>query len=102
LPAFVAGHGVTPQELGYVLGAATATRLVSAPLIGRAADRTLRGCVAGRGETEVGYMNRWVPGAVAVRRALRPVVNDRTLDGRHRFVGDIVRCDWHAYSVKLS
>jgi PPP family 3-phenylpropionic acid transporter len=39
LPAFVTAHGVSPRELGFVLGTATATRLVSAPLVGRAADR---------------------------------------------------------------
>src|SRR5678815_1568034 len=39
LPAFVSAHGVSPQELGFVLGAATATRLASAPLVGRVADR---------------------------------------------------------------
>jgi PPP family 3-phenylpropionic acid transporter len=39
LPAFVSAHGVTPQELGFVLGTATATRLASTPLFGRAADR---------------------------------------------------------------
>jgi len=39
LPAFVSAHGVSPQELGVVLGAATATRLASAPLVGRTADR---------------------------------------------------------------
>lgn len=39
LPAFVSARGVLPRELGWVLGAATATRLASTPLVGRVADR---------------------------------------------------------------
>jgi len=39
LPAFVSARGISSEELGLILGAATATRLASAPLLGRAADR---------------------------------------------------------------
>src|SRR4051812_50191826 len=35
LPAFVSSRGIAPEELGLVLGAGTAVRLVSAPLAGR-------------------------------------------------------------------
>jgi PPP family 3-phenylpropionic acid transporter len=38
LPAVLAGHGLSPQEVGAVLAAGSATRLVAAPLLGRAAD----------------------------------------------------------------
>lgn len=39
LPAFLAGRGLGAGELGIVLGAATAVRLVSGPIAGRVADR---------------------------------------------------------------
>jgi PPP family 3-phenylpropionic acid transporter len=39
LPAFLAGRGLGPEELGFVLGAATALRLISGPIAGRVADR---------------------------------------------------------------
>src|SRR5262245_20880417 len=39
LPAFLAEHGLAPEQLGLVLGAATALRLVCGPLAGRLADR---------------------------------------------------------------
>jgi MFS transporter, PPP family, 3-phenylpropionic acid transporter len=39
LPAFLAGRGLEPEELGLVLGAATALRLVCGPIAGRVADR---------------------------------------------------------------
>src|SRR5262245_22633042 len=39
LPAFLSGRGLGAEELGLVLGAATAVRLVSGPLAGRLADR---------------------------------------------------------------
>jgi PPP family 3-phenylpropionic acid transporter len=39
LPAFLAGRGLRPEELGLVLGAATVLRLVCGPLAGRLADR---------------------------------------------------------------
>src|SRR5262249_57584319 len=37
LPAFLAGRGLGPEEVGFVLGAATALRLVSGPIAGRLA-----------------------------------------------------------------
>jgi MFS transporter, PPP family, 3-phenylpropionic acid transporter len=39
LPAFLAGRGLGAEELGIVLGAATAVRLVCGPIAGRVADR---------------------------------------------------------------
>ena len=35
LPAFVSGRGLAPEQLGLVLGAGTAVRLISSPLAGR-------------------------------------------------------------------
>ena len=42
LPAFLAGRGLGPEELGLVLGGATAIRLVCGPIAGRIADRLHR------------------------------------------------------------
>jgi MFS transporter, PPP family, 3-phenylpropionic acid transporter len=39
LPAFLAGRGLGAEELGFVLGSATALRLVCGPVAGRLADR---------------------------------------------------------------
>ena len=39
LPAFLAERGLGPEELGLVLGAATALRLICGPVAGRLADR---------------------------------------------------------------
>jgi MFS transporter, PPP family, 3-phenylpropionic acid transporter len=39
LPAFLAGRGLGADELGFVLGAATAVRLICGPIAGRVADR---------------------------------------------------------------
>jgi PPP family 3-phenylpropionic acid transporter len=39
LPAFLAERGLEPEQLGLVLAAATAVRLVSGPVAGRLADR---------------------------------------------------------------
>src|SRR6266550_5808680 len=39
LPAFLAERGLRPEELGLVLGGATAIRLVCGPIAGRIADR---------------------------------------------------------------
>jgi MFS transporter, PPP family, 3-phenylpropionic acid transporter len=39
LPAFLASRGLAPDELGLVLGTATAVRLISGTLAGRLADR---------------------------------------------------------------
>ena len=38
LPAFVSGAGLPPEQLGLVLGAGTAVRLLTAPLAGRIGD----------------------------------------------------------------
>ena len=38
LPAFVNSRGIAPEELGLVLGTATALRLISAPVAGRIGD----------------------------------------------------------------
>jgi MFS transporter, PPP family, 3-phenylpropionic acid transporter len=40
LPAFVSGRGLAPEQLGLVLAAGTAARLLSAPLAGRIGDLT--------------------------------------------------------------
>jgi PPP family 3-phenylpropionic acid transporter len=39
LPAFLAEHGLSPEELGFVLGASTALQLVCGPIAGRLGDR---------------------------------------------------------------
>jgi MFS transporter, PPP family, 3-phenylpropionic acid transporter len=39
LPAFLAGRGIGSEDLGFVLGTATALRLVCGPFAGRLADR---------------------------------------------------------------
>ena len=39
LPSFLGSRGLTPEEIGLALGAATALRLVSAPIAGRIGDR---------------------------------------------------------------
>src|SRR6516225_6051116 len=38
LPAFLTARGIGPEWLGFLLGAGTAVRLVSAPFAGRLAD----------------------------------------------------------------
>jgi PPP family 3-phenylpropionic acid transporter len=38
LPSFVSGRGLPPEQLGLVLGAGTAVRLLTAPLAGRVGD----------------------------------------------------------------
>jgi MFS transporter, PPP family, 3-phenylpropionic acid transporter len=39
LPAFLAGRGLDSEQVGFVLGLATALRLVCGPIAGRLADR---------------------------------------------------------------
>jgi PPP family 3-phenylpropionic acid transporter len=62
LPAFVAGRGLPPEQLGLLLGAGTAVRLLAAPLAGRAGDliRSLRGvlvvCLALGALATLGYL----------------------------------------------
>jgi MFS transporter, PPP family, 3-phenylpropionic acid transporter len=85
LPAFVSSRGIGPQELGLVLAAGTAARLVSAPLAGRAGDllERLRGvlvlCVALAAFVTLGYLSAegfWLFLAVSVAQAaaLAPTV----------------------------
>src|SRR5919198_3745117 len=62
LPAFVNSRGIAPEELGLVLGTATAVRLVSAPVAGRLGDlfEALRTvlvlCIALAAFTTLGYL----------------------------------------------
>src|SRR3954466_12986577 len=62
LPALVSSRGIAPEELGLVLGAGTAVRLVSAPLAGRLGDlfEALRTvlvlCIALAAFTTLGYL----------------------------------------------
>src|SRR5438105_5481604 len=62
LPAFVNSRGIAPEELGLVLGTATALRLISAPVAGRIGDafealRTvLMLCIALAAFTTLGYL----------------------------------------------
>jgi PPP family 3-phenylpropionic acid transporter len=41
LPAFIEERGIPPELIGVLFGAGTAIRLVSAPIAGRIADRTM-------------------------------------------------------------
>lgn len=62
LPAFVSERGVPPEELGMVLAAGTAIRLVAAPLAGRIGDlmQALRAvlvvCIALAAAVTLGYL----------------------------------------------
>jgi MFS transporter, PPP family, 3-phenylpropionic acid transporter len=62
LPAFIAERGVSAAELGVVLAAGTAIRLLSAPLAGRLGDRlqalrsVLVGCIALAAAITLGYL----------------------------------------------
>ena len=62
LPGFVAARGVAPEELGLVLAAGTALRLISAPFAGRLGDmlQALRAvlvvCTALAGCVTLGYL----------------------------------------------
>ena len=40
LPALVGARGISAEQIGIIFGAATAVRLISAPIAGRIADRT--------------------------------------------------------------
>jgi PPP family 3-phenylpropionic acid transporter len=63
LPAFVNQRGVTPDELGMVLAAGTAIRLVAAPAAGRVGDRlhalriVLVVCIAAAAAATLGYLS---------------------------------------------
>jgi PPP family 3-phenylpropionic acid transporter len=62
LPAFVIARGLSPEQLGLVLGAGTAVRLLTAPLAGRIGDliQSLRGvlvfCTALAALVTLGYL----------------------------------------------
>lgn len=62
LPAFVSARGLQPEDLGLVLAAGTAIRLISAPIAGRIADRlhalrmVLVVCIALGGAVTLGYL----------------------------------------------
>jgi len=62
LPAFVNSRGIAPEELGLVLAAGTAVRLISAPLAARAGDllEALRGvlvlCIVLAAFVTLGYL----------------------------------------------
>src|SRR5919106_4527889 len=62
LPAFVSGRGLPPEQLGLVLGAGTAVRLLTAPLAGRIGDliQALRVvlvvCIALAASVTLGYL----------------------------------------------
>jgi PPP family 3-phenylpropionic acid transporter len=62
LPAFVSARGVPPEQLGLMLGAGTAVRLLTAPLAGRIGDllQALRVvlvvCIALAAAVTLGYL----------------------------------------------
>jgi PPP family 3-phenylpropionic acid transporter len=62
LPAYFGDHGLTPQQIAFVIGLGTAIRLASGPFIGRLADRqrtwrgTLSVCAAGAGVMALAYL----------------------------------------------
>src|SRR5688572_3115169 len=62
LPAFVSARGLAPDQLGLVLGAGTAVRLLTAPLAGRIGDLTqalrvvLVVCIALAASVTLGYL----------------------------------------------
>jgi PPP family 3-phenylpropionic acid transporter len=62
LPAFLSSRGLLPEQLGLVLGAGTAVRLLSAPLAGRIGDLThalrvvLAVCIALAASVTLGYL----------------------------------------------
>src|SRR4051812_19952079 len=62
LPAFVRSHGIAPEQLGLVLGTATAVKLVVAPVAGRAGDAlhslrfVLAACIFAGAIATLGYV----------------------------------------------
>jgi MFS transporter, PPP family, 3-phenylpropionic acid transporter len=63
LPAYFGSRGLTGQQIAVAIGAGTALRLVSGPLVGRLADwqRTWRGalsiCAGGAGAVAIAYVS---------------------------------------------
>jgi MFS transporter, PPP family, 3-phenylpropionic acid transporter len=62
LPAYFGDRGLTAQQIAFVIGIANVVRIVSAPLIGRLADRrrawrgTLAVCLTGAGALALAYL----------------------------------------------
>ena len=86
LPALIEAKGVPPEQLGLMFGAATAIRLLSAPLAGRIADQThalratLAVCCVGTALTALAYLSAsgfWLLFAVSLLHAmaLAPTTN---------------------------
>ena len=65
LPALIEDHGIAPEQIGMLLAAGTAIRLISAPIAGRIADRTralrltLAICAIGTALAALGYLTAW-------------------------------------------
>jgi len=79
LPALMQGRGIPAEQIGLVLGLATATRLVSASIAGRVADRlhalraTLAACSVGTALAALGYLSAtgvWALLAISLLHAL--------------------------------
>src|SRR4029453_1876341 len=78
LPALMSARGLAPAQLGLVLGAGTAVRLLTSPLAGRIGDliQTLRNvlvvCIALAGLATLGYLGArgfWLLLAVSLLHA---------------------------------
>jgi len=79
LPALMQGRGIPAEQIGLVLGLATATRLVSASIAGRVADRlhalraTLAAFTVGTALAALGYLSAtgvWALLAISLLHAL--------------------------------
>jgi PPP family 3-phenylpropionic acid transporter len=79
LPALVEGRAVAAEQIGMIFGAATAIRLISAPIAGRIADRTqalratLAACAVATALAALGYLSAsgfWALLAVSLLHAL--------------------------------
>jgi PPP family 3-phenylpropionic acid transporter len=63
LPAFMEARGIPAEQIGMIFGAATAIRLISAPVAGRIADRThalratLAACTIATALAALGYLS---------------------------------------------
>ena len=63
LPALMQARGIQAEQIGVIFGAATAIRLISAPVAGRIADRThalrttLAACAIGTALAALGYLS---------------------------------------------
>jgi PPP family 3-phenylpropionic acid transporter len=79
LPAFMEARGIPAEHIGIIFGAATAIRLISAPVAGRIADRThglratLAACTIATAVAALGYLSApgfWALLAVSLLHAL--------------------------------